>query len=314
MNIAVLIPCYNEEATVAKVITDFRKQLPSAEIYVYDNNSTDNTADVARKAGAIVRCEPRKGKGNVVRSMFQNIEADVYIMVDGDDTYPAESVHDLIEPIIKMEAEMVVGDRLSSTTYQKENKRPFHIFGNKLVVFFINTLFKASLHDVMSGYRSFSRFFVKTIAALSTGFEIETEIVLHALDKRFLIKEVPVVYRDRIKGSVSKLKTLEDGLKVLRTILWIFKDYRPLVFFGFWAFIFFLTGCCIGVPSFVSFFKASLITSVLFIVLSLFMIFTSMILLSVGLILDTVVKFHRLDYERAVGEYLIKNPIRLAGK
>lgn len=314
MKTAVLIPCYNEESTIAKVINDFKKQIPSAEIYVYDNNSTDNTAEIANRAGAIVRFEPRKGKGNVVRSMFQDIDADVYLMVDGDDTYPAQSAQSLIDPIINMKADMVIGDRLSGNTYQKENKRLFHSFGNRLVVFFINLLFKSSLHDVMSGYRSFSRFFVKTTSVLSAGFEIETEIALHALDKRFLIQEVPIVYRDRIKGSSSKLKTIEDGLKVLRTILWIFKDYRPLVFFGFWAFISFITGCCIGIPEIIGFFKPSFITSVPLVILSIFMVFTSITLLSVGLTLDTVVKFHRLDYERTISGYLTKNPVRIRGK
>jgi len=311
MKIAVLIPCFNEEATIAKVLTSFRKELPSADIYVYDNNSTDNTAEIAMKEGAIVRFEHRQGKGNVIRSMFQDIEADIYVMVDGDDTYPAGSVHALIEPIIRKEADMAIGDRLSSKTYQRENKRPFHEFGNKLVVFFINKLFKASLHDVMSGYRVFSRFFVKTISVLSRGFEIETEIVLHALDKRFLIKEIPVVYRDRIKGSVSKLKTIEDGFKVIRTILWIFKDYRPLVFFGFWSLMFFIVSCCIGVFATICYLKTSFTLYVLYIILSIFLVFFSIILLSVGLILDTVVKFHRLDYERIISDYIMKYPVRI---
>jgi glycosyltransferase involved in cell wall biosynthesis len=311
LKIAVLIPCFNEEATIAKVISDFRKELPSADIYLYDNNSTDNTAEIARKEGAIVRFERRQGKGNVVRSMFREIESDIYVMVDGDDTYPAESVHDLIGPIMRREADMVTGDRLSGRTYQRENKRPFHLFGNRLVVFFINILFKTSLHDDMSGYRAFSRYFVKTISVLSEGFEIETEIVLHALDKRFLIKEIPIVYRDRPKGSVSKLKTIKDGFKVMRTILWIFKDYRPLVFFGFWALIFFVVGLCAGIPAAILFFITFSMANVLYIILSLFLIFLSIILVSVGLILDTVVKFHRLGYGRVINDYLMDNPVHI---
>ncbi len=310
MKTAVLIPGYNEESTIAKVITDFRKELPSADIYVYDNNSTDNTAAIALSKGAIVRREYRRGKGNVVRSMFRDIEADIYVLVDGDDTYPAESVHDLIGPIIRNEANMVTGDRLSSKTYQKENKRPFHGIGNNIVVFFINLLFKASLHDVMSGYRAFDRLFVKTALVLSVGFEIETEIVLHALDKRFLIKEVPIIYRDRKKGSHSKLKTFEDGLKVIRTILWIFKDYRPLTFFGYGSLIFLCLGAGLGIPAMTSIIKTFQLPSILFIVFLFFLVFSSTILLSVGLILDTVVKFHRLEYEKSLNEYAMGNLAR----
>lgn len=314
MRIAVLIPCYNEESSIAKVITDFQKQIPDAKIYVYDNNSTDKTAEVAKRSGAVVRFEPRLGKGIVVRSMFQDIDADVYLMVDGDDTYSAEFAKDLIDPIIKREADMVIGDRLSSKIYQKENSRPFHSFGNWLVVFFINFLFKASLHDVMSGYRAFGRSFVKTISVLSSGFEIETEIALHALDKRFLIKEIPIVYRERAKGSSSKLKTIEDGIKVLRTILWIFKDYKPLVFFGFWSCFAALAGGFIGIPEIVGFFSQTYVPSIPSVILSIFCVFTSMLLLSVGLTLDTVVKFHRLDFERTIGEYLHNNPVHADGK
>jgi len=310
MKTAGLIPCFNEEKTIAKVISDFRKELPSADIYVYDNNSTDNTAAIARKTGVLVRCEYRQGKGNVVRSMFRDIEADIYVLVDGDDTYPAESVHDLVSPILSGEADMVTGDRLSSRTYQKENKRPFHEFGNNIVVFFINKLFKARLHDVMSGYRAFNRFFVKTILVLSEGFEIETEIVLHALDKRFLIREVPVAYRDRVEGSYSKLKTVEDGLKVIRTILWIFKDYRPLVFFGYGSLIFLIMGGIFGLPVMNYLMNTFKLPSILFIVFLFFLAFFSSILFSVGLILDTVVKFHRLDYEKSINDYRTNNPIK----
>jgi glycosyltransferase involved in cell wall biosynthesis len=310
MKTAVLIPCFNEEKTIAKVISDFQKELPSADIYVYDNNSTDSTPAIAGKAGAIVRLEYRQGKGNVVRSMFRDIEADIYVLVDGDNTYPAESVHDLISPLVRNEADMVTGDRLSGKTYQKENKRPFHEFGNNIVTYFINKMFNASLHDVMSGYRGFNRFFVKTLLVLSEGFEIETEIVLHALDKRFLIKEVPIVYRDRVHGSYSKLKTFEDGIKVIRTILWIFKDYRPLVFFGYGSLIFLFLGGCFGLPAIIYLVNTFKLPSILFIVFMFFLAFFSTILFSVGLVLDTVVKFHRLDYEKSINDYRTNNPLR----
>lgn len=200
--IAVLIPCYNEEITIEKVIKDFRKELPNADIYVYDNNSKDKTTEIAKENGAIVKHEYRQGKGNVVRSMFRDIEADIYVMVDGDDTYPAEEVHKLIAPIKSGEADMVIGDRLSNGTYQNENKRHFHEFGNNLVKNSINKLFKSKLRDIMTGYRVFNKFFVKNMPVMSPGFEIETEMTLHALDKRFLIKEIPIIYRDRPEGSI----------------------------------------------------------------------------------------------------------------
>ena len=197
MKTAVLIPCYNEEMTVEKVVKDFKKELPDADIYVYDNNSKDKTAELAEKAGAIVRHEYRQGKGNVVRTMFREIDADIYVMVDGDDTYPAEEVHKLIEPIVNGEADMVIGDRLTNGTYQKENKRHFHEFGNNLVKSAINVTFHSKLKDIMTGYRVFNKFFVKNMPVLSPKFEIETEMSLHALDKKFIIKEIPIVYRDR---------------------------------------------------------------------------------------------------------------------
>ena len=217
--IAVLIPCYNEELTVEKVIKDFRRELPEAEIYVYDNNSKDKTAQIARENGAIVKHEYKQGKGNVVRSMFSDIDADLYIMVDGDDTYPAESVHTLIEPVRRGEADMCIGDRLSNGTYQKENKRPFHEFGNNIVRGSINFLFGSKLKDIMTGYRVFNKKFVKNMPVMSAKFEIETEMSLYALDKRFVIKEIPIVYRDRPEGSFSKLNTITDGFKVVKTII-----------------------------------------------------------------------------------------------
>ena len=217
--IAILIPCYNEEITVAKVITDFKKELPDALIYVYNNNSTDNTLQIAYENGAIVKNEYRQGKGNVVRNMFRDIDPDVYVLVDGDNTYPANMVHQLIKPILMETADMVVGDRISNGTYKKQNKRLFHDFGNGMVRNTINRLFKTNLKDVMSGYRAFSRTFVKNIPILSKGFEVETEMTLHALDKRFIIKEIPIEYKDRPNKSKSKLNTFTDGYKVIKTII-----------------------------------------------------------------------------------------------
>ena len=232
--IAVLIPCYNESKTVEKVIKDYKKVLPEADIYVYDNNSTDGTDEIAKKAGAIVEYEYRQGKGNVIRSMFRDIEADCYLMIDGDDTYPAENAREMCDLILEGKADMVIGDRLSST-YFTENKRPFHNFGNRIVRFLINTLFKNNVKDIMTGYRAFSYEFVKGFPVLSKGFEIETEMTIHAVDKNFKLVEVPVTYRDRPEGSVSKLNTYSDGLKVLRTIAILFKEYKPALFFNIWA-------------------------------------------------------------------------------
>ena len=239
MKTAVLIPCYNEELTIEKVIKDFRKELPDADIYVYNNNSKDKTAEIAKRNGAIVKDEYRQGKGNVVRSMFYDIDADIYVMVDGDDTYPAEFVHKLIEPVVNGEVDMAIGDRLSNGTYQKENKRHFHEFGNNLVKKGINVLFKTNLKDIMTGYRVFSKKFVKNMPVMSPKFEIETEMSLYALDKKFIIKEIPIIYRDRPEGSQSKLNTVSDGMKVIKTIIKMFKNYKPLQFFTIIAVIIF---------------------------------------------------------------------------
>ena len=215
--VAVLIPCYNESVTIKKVIEDYKKVLPEADIYVYDNNSTDSTDKIAKQAGAIVKYEYRQGKGNVIRSMFRDIDADCYLMIDGDDTYPAENARQMVNLVLEKGVDMVIGDRLSST-YFKENKRPFHNVGNRTVRFFINKLFKNEIQDIMTGYRAFSRLFVKSFPVLSKGFEIETEMTIHALDKNFLLEEIPVAYRDRPEGSESKLSTVSDGAKVLKTI------------------------------------------------------------------------------------------------
>jgi len=297
MDIAVLIPCYNEELTIAKVIQDFKKELPNAKIYVYDNNSKDNTFNIAKENGAIVRREPRQGKGNVVRSMFRDIDADIYVLVDGDDTYPAEFVHRLIDPVKKGEADVVVGDRHTNGTYKNENKRPLHNFGNNLVKVLINKLFNADLNDIMSGYRVFNRKFVKTIPINSTGFEIETEMTLHTLDKRFLIKEIHIEYRDRPEGSYSKLNTFSDGMRVLKTIFWVFKDYKPLTFFSIISLMFFIFGLIIGLPVVDEFIKTSYVEKVPSAILATGLMLFSVISLFSGFILDTIVKQHRENYE-----------------
>lgn len=295
--IAVLIPCYNEELTVEKVIKDFKRELPEADIYVYDNNSKDKTAEIARNAGAIVKHEYRQGKGNVVRTMFMDIDADIYVMVDGDDTYPAEEVHKLIKPIEEERADMVIGDRLTNGTYQKENKRHFHEFGNNLVRKSINVLFNTKLKDIMTGYRVFNKKFVKNMPVLSPKFEIETEMSLHALDKKFIIEEIPIVYRDRPEGSTSKLNTIGDGIKVVKTIVKMFKDYKPLKFFGVIAAILFIIGLAFGIPVIVEFFKTRYITKVPTAVLATGIMILSVIVGQCGVILDTVVKHHRESYE-----------------
>lgn len=301
--IAVLIPCYNEEITIEKVIKDFKKELPTADIYVYDNNSKDNTAKIAKENGAIVKHEYRQGKGNVVRSMFRDIEADIYVMVDGDDTYPAEEVHKLIEPIRNNEADMVIGDRLTNGTYQNENKRHFHEFGNNIVRDSINKLFKSNLKDIMTGYRVFNKIFVKNMPVMSPKFEIETEMTLHALDKKFIIKEIPIIYRDRPEGSVSKLNTFSDGFKVLKTIIKMLKDFKPRQFFWAVSVIFIILGLIIGIPVIVEFAKTGFITKVPSAILATGIMTFAIIIAQCGVILDTVVKQNREKYELELLKY-----------
>lgn len=295
--IAVLIPCYNEELTIEKVIKDFRKELPEADIYVYNNNSKDKTKEIAIKNGAIVVDEYKQGKGNVVRSQFRDIEADIYVMVDGDDTYPAEFVHQLIEPVRNGQADMTIGDRLSNGTYQKENKRPFHEFGNNLVKKAINVLFDTKLKDIMTGYRVFNKRFVKNMPVLSPKFEIETEMSLYALDKKYIIKEIPIVYRDRPEGSSSKLNTVGDGIKVVKTIARMFKDYKPFKFFGLIALILFIIGLAIGIPVLVEFFKTAYITKVPSAILATGFMGFAAVSLQCGIVLDTITRQHKEDYE-----------------
>lgn len=296
--IAVLIPCYNEEKTIKKVVMDFKKELPDADIYVYNNNSNDNSMKILGEINGItVRNEYNQGKGNVVRRMFREVDADIYVMVDGDDTYPAEDVHKLILPIIEGKADMTVGDRLSNGTYKNENKRKFHEFGNNLVKKSINILFKNNLQDIMSGYRAFNKIFVKNIPILSPKFEIETEITLSALDKRFIIKEIPIIYRDRPEGSVSKLNTIQDGLKVSKTILRMYKDYKPRKFFLFISFILFIFGLLVGIPVIVEFAKTHFITKVPSAILATGFMMMAAISLQCGLTLDTISKANKEKYE-----------------
>ena len=294
--IAVLIPCYNESKTIEKVVKDYKSVLPEADIYVYDNNSSDGTDKIAAKAGAIVKYEYKQGKGNVIRSMFKDIDADCYLMIDGDDTYPKENAREMCDYVLNGQADMVIGDRLSST-YFKENKRPFHNFGNVLVRGLINSLFKSNVRDIMTGYRAFSYDFVKTFPVLSKGFEIETEMTIHSLDKNFLLKEIPVEYRDRPAGSVSKLNTFSDGFKVLKTIARLFKEYKPSIFFGLISFIFFAIAIGFGIPVFVEYFKTGLVPRYPTLIFSGFMLMISILMFVCGIILEVVVKKHRQLFE-----------------
>ena len=294
--IAVLIPCYNEAVTIEKVVKDFRKELPDAEIYVYDNNSTDGTGEIAKKAGAIVRREFRQGKGNVVRSMFHDIDADCYIMIDGDDTYEASHAKEMTEYVLRDGADMVIGDRLSST-YFTENKRLFHNFGNKLVRFLINKLFKSNVQDIMTGYRAFSKKFVKTFPVISKGFEIETEMTIHALDKNFYIKEIPITYRDRPEGSESKLNTVQDGIKVVKTIKNLFKEYKPFLFFGSVAAVMFILAISLFIPVFIDFMHTGLVERFPTLIISCIFGVIGSLSMVCGVILDVIVKKHRQLYE-----------------
>ena len=294
--IAVLIPCYNESKTIAKVVSDYKKVLPEADIYVYDNNSSDGTDEIAKKAGAIVRYEYKQGKGNVIRSMFRDIDADCYLMIDGDDTYPAENAREMCDLILEGKADMVNGDRLSST-YFTENKRPFHNFGNKIVRWLINKLFKNNIKDIMTGYRAFSYQFVKGFPVLSKGFEIETEMTIHAVDKNFRVVEIPVTYRDRPEGSVSKLNTYSDGAKVLKMILTLFKEYRPMLFFGLLSTLFLVFSLLLGIPVLIEFFKTGLVPRIPTLIVSAIFLVITLLLWITGIILQVIVKKHRQLYE-----------------
>lgn len=303
--IAVLIPCYNEELTVEKTVSDFKRVLPNADIYVYNNNSKDRTKELALKAGAIVKDEYRQGKGAVVRSMFRDIDADVYIMVDGDDTYPAEEVEGLITPVLEGKADMVIGDRLSST-YYTENKRPFHNFGNSLVKGLINFLFKSNLNDIMTGYRSFSKKFVKCMSVMSDGFQIETEMTIFALTNNMQVVNVPITYRDRPEGSESKLNTFSDGFKVLLTLFNLFKDNRPFLFFGSISIVIFIIGLLIGIPVIDEFIKTAYITKVPSAILAAALMLNAFLMFSVGIILDAIKNQKRYLFECHMNDVMSK--------
>ena len=294
--IAVLIPCYNEAATIEKVVGDFRRVLPEAVIYVYDNNSTDGTGEIARRAGAVVRRETRQGKGNVIRSMFRDINAQCYLMVDGDDTYPAESAPKMVEEVLQNGADMVVGDRLSST-YFTENKRAFHNAGNVLVRRLVDWFFQGQIVDIMTGYRAFSWLFVKSYPTLSRGFEIETEMSIHALDKNFHLVNVPVEYRDRPDGSCSKLNTFRDGAKVLMTIFRLLRTYKPFGFFTTVAVALFVLSAVLFVPVFIDYLHTSLVARFPTLFVAGFVFLSGLLTFFSGLILDTVVKKDRQDFE-----------------
>ena len=294
--IAVLIPCYNESKTIDKVVRDFKKALPEATIYVYDNNSKDGTDKIAKNAGAIVRYEHQQGKGNVIRRMFSEIDAECYLMVDGDDTYPAEAASQMEDKILNDKADMIVGDRLSST-YFEENKRPFHNFGNSIVRWSINTLFKNDIKDIMTGYRAFSYRFVKTFPVLSKGFEIETEMSIHAVDKNMFVENVIIDYRDRPEGSESKLNTYSDGIKVLMPIMRLFRTYRPGGFFGVIASILALIAIIFFVPILITYSRTGLVPQLPTLIVCGFVMIAAIQSLFAGLVLKTIYQKNRQDFE-----------------
>lgn len=294
--IAVLIPCYNESKSIAKVVKDAKEALPEATIYVYDNNSTDGTDEIARQAGAIVRYERQQGKGNVIRSMFRDIDAQCYLMLDGDDTYPAEFAPEMCRKVLEEGVDMVVGDRLSST-YFTENKRPFHNFGNTIVRAFINHLFRSNIKDIMTGYRAMSYEFVKTFPVLSKNFEIETEMTIHAIDKKMHVENVVVDYRDRQEGSVSKLNTYSDGFKVLKTIFRMYKDYKPLQFFSTIAAVLFILGAAFFVPILTKYIQTGTVTKMPSLIVICFVILTAIVCWFSGIILSTLVQQHKQNFE-----------------
>ena len=294
--IAVLIPCYNESKTIEKVVKDYKTALPGAVIYVYDNNSTDGTDELARKAGAVVRYEYQQGKGNVIRRMFADIDAECYIMVDGDDTYPAGNAPEMCNKVLERRVDMVIGDRLSST-YFEENKRPFHNFGNTLVRKSINVLFGSDIKDIMTGYRAFSYRFVKSFPVISKGFEIETEMTIHAVDKNMSMENVIVEYRDRPEGSVSKLNTYSDGLKVLGTIVRLYKNYRPFKFFGMVALVLALISLGFAIPVVAEYIETGLVPRFPTLIVCGFVMMAAIQSLFSGMLLETVIQRNRQDFE-----------------
>jgi len=294
--IAVLIPCYNESKTIEKVVEDFKREIPEAVIYVYDNNSTDGTDEIARKAGAVVRYEYRQGKGNVIRRMFREVDAKCYLMTDGDDTYPAEFAREMADEVLQRNVDMVVGDRLSST-YYSENKRPFHNFGNSLVRKAINLLFKNDIRDIMTGYRAFSYQFVKTFPVLSKGFEIETEMSIHAVVKNMFVENVVIDYRDRPEGSESKLNTYSDGVKVLLTIIKLYRTYKPFGFFGFIALVLSIISVGFLIPVFTTYVRTGLVPNFPTLIVCGFILMAAIQSFFAGLILHTIQQKNRQDFE-----------------
>lgn len=294
--IAVLIPCYNEEKTIGKVIDDLKAVLPNAVIYVYDNNSTDKTAAIAQEHGAVLRQEYQQGKGNVIRRMFREVDALAYLLVDGDDTYPAESAPEMVKLVLEKNVDMVIGDRLSST-YYSENKRPFHNFGNSFVRRSINTLFHSDVKDIMTGYRAFSYLFVKSFPVLSKGFEIETEMTIHCLDKNMSMANMVIEYRDRPDGSVSKLNTVSDGLKVIRIILSLYKNYRPLAFFGFFAAVLALISVIGMIPILIEYLETGLVPRFPTLITCGFIMVAALLSFFGGLQLQTIRQQNKQDFE-----------------
>ena len=296
MKIAIMIPCYNEQQTIKKVITDYKSVLPNADIYVYDNNSTDNTAEIAAKAGAIVRYEYRQGKGNVIRTMFRDVDADCYLIVDGDDTYPAENAGEMCQLIIDGKADMVIEDRLSST-YFEQNKRIFHNFGNELVCKSINFIWHKNIKDVMTGYRAFSPMFVKTFPILSKGFEIETEMTIHAVYNQLQIDNVIVDYRDRPEGSVSKLNTYADGFRVLGTIFRLYRDYKPFGFFSLFALLLAVVSVLFFIPVLAEYFATGLVLKFPTLIVCGFVMLAAIQSFFAGLMLSNSAQKNRRDFE-----------------
>lgn len=294
--IAILIPCYNEAATIEKVVTDMKTAVPEAVVYVYDNNSTDATAQIAARAGAVVRREYAQGKGNVIRRMFREIDAECYLMTDGDDTYPAEYAAEMCRYILEQQVDMVIGDRLSST-YFTENKRPFHNMGNTLVRKAINLIFHTDIKDVMTGYRAFSYQFVKTFPVLSKGFEIETEMTIHTVDKNMLYRNVVIQYRDRPEGSVSKLNTYSDGVKVLMTIARLFKNYRPLGFFSLLALLLTVLDAASFIPVFMDYLQTGMVDKFPTLIVCGFVALAAIISFFASMVLDTIKQKNRQDFE-----------------
>ena len=294
--IAVLIPCYNESKTIEKVVEDFKAALPEAVIYVYDNNSSDGTDAIARNAGAVVRYEFRQGKGNVIRRMFREIDAECYIMTDGDDTYPAECAPEMVDMVLNRKTDMVVGDRLSST-YFTENKRPFHNFGNSLVRKSINTLFDTDIKDMMTGYRAFSYQFVKSFPVLSKGFEIETEMSIHAADKNMFVENSVITYRDRPEGSESKLNTYSDGFKVIRTIVRLFRTYRPMPFFGIISAILAAIAVAFFIPVLKVYYQTGLVPNFPTLIVCGFVVIAALLALFAGIVLQTICQKNKQDFE-----------------